>query len=831
MFCLCRDAPPQPPNQKIFYPIPLNGEHQKLLDCIKRTCRESLSRNEELTGSSIAIKDSVSNNASEQEVKQLTESTEEAARSPELATRPAMKSPEQVMRSPDRLSSSPELLKSPVRSPERATRSPEPLRSPELSKQVTRSLDQVVTFPMKPLGRPLKLGISSPEPSRSPKPVIRSPELAKQGTRSPELSKQGIRSPELAKQRIRSPEPSKQGIRSPEPSKQGIRSPEPSKQGTRSAEPSKQGIKSPELAKQGTRSLKLLKQGTRSPELAKQRIRSPDPSKQRIRSPELTKQGARSPELAKQGARSPELSKQERPHQRKHELVKSHEQIRRSHEQVRREQTRRSQDLKSSGRLAGKSLVTEVAKRSPDQASGSLLGKLSEQTQQTTTKTIPNESAADRLLADNRVCRLAVTPLKTSPGQQSNGSSNHQLANRPVRQRLTKRRQPVIIPERRILKLPRKHFPNWREQPSHAANSEVPQNIVDLTNKNSISKCDGVKCAQHDNTCANCSEHNDGKCTCTTEHCDSQFASSKHCESKDASSTKHCDNQCTEHGDNQCTEHGDNQCANSKPCDSSSTEHCNSQCAEHCDSECASSTKHRDSECSTEHDSKCTVNCDSTKLCNNDVQDGQNNTMYGKTAGCCGSDVGCDHLSDDKLSNPILPVSTCSNSECALPMNIASSDRDPRLQSTVLGVKRPCVSEDISTKKCCSDGDCENRPDLLSDLPQRFSYNTLYQGLKKCSKDSSNDDEPVLTDLSSKEKTKQIHPILREHSYPVYHDAEMPLLLEQQRVAPPCSVCLDEKMWVCMMCEKVTHSWCLSRPHTYCWDCLSSVGNILIDIK
>ena len=512
-----------------------------------------------------------------------------------------------------------------------------------------------------------------------------------------------------------------------------------------------------------------------------------------IRLPELSKQGIRSPDTV---VISPNHSTDTSTSPKKGiglSVGGSHEQVKRklvmsSHEQIKRSQVRKLHNSKASGRLAGR-LVSEG---SPDQDSSSPPCKLSEQV--STTKITSTESPADRLLPDNRVCRLAVTPLKTSPAQQqSNGSSNQQQTNKRARQ---KKRQPVILPERRILKLPKKHFPSWCGQKQHVTNCEVSQNITEVTTKDSTTnKSDGDK---HDSKCANSSEL-DG-------NCNSQCASSKHCDnSKCTSSTEHCSSDCTEHQSKHCynKSSSDSNCAN-----------------EHCDGDCSDFTD------------KCvdTAQGSSTGLCNSDAKKGtQNTAIFGDSAGCHDTDIGCDHLSNDKL---LIPNTTCSNTECTLPMSIASSDRDPRLQSKVLGVKRPCVSEDDnSAKKCCSDGECESRPDLLSDLPQHFSYATLYQGLMKCSSDISYDKKPALSNPGTREVIRPAHPVLQEHSYPFYHDVEMPLLIKQQKEAPPCSVCLDEKMWVCMMCEKVTHSWCLSRPHTYCWDCLSSVGNILTDVK
>jgi len=655
-------------------------------------------------------------------LKQFTESTDETTRSPDHTsrsdTKPAVESSEQDMKSPDRVARFPELLKLPLRSPDRAT------QSPELSNQVIKSPERALTSPNRSLGRPLSKKINSPEPSRSPKQVIRSPELSKQKIRSPELTKQGI--------------------------------------------------KSPELSKQGIRSTKLAKQVIRLPELSKQGIRSPDTV---VTSPNHSTDSS-----PKQGIRLSVGGSHEQV-KRKQELVVS------SHEQVKRSQVGKLHNSKASGRLAGRLL----SEGSPDQDSSSSPSKLSDQV--STTKTTPSESPADRLLPDNRVCRLAVTPLKTSPAQQqSNGSSSQQKTKKPARQ---KKGQPIILPERRILKLPKKHFPSWRGQMRHVANCEVSQNIMEVATKDSTTnKSDSDK---HGSKCGNSSDL-DGKC-------DSQCASSKHCDdSKCTSSTEHCNSDHTEHQSKHCYDKS-----------ASSSEH---NCAnEYCDGDSSNFTD------------KCvdTAQGSSTGLCNSDTKKGpQNTAIFGDSAGCHDTDI----RSNDKLLSPNTPVLTCSNTECTLPMSIASSDKDPRLQSKVPGVKRPCVSEDgNSAKKCCSDGECESRPDLLSDLPQRFSYATLYQGLIKCSSDISTDKKPALSNPGTREVIRPVHPVLQEHSYPFYHDIEMPLLIKQQREAPPCSVCLDEKMWVCMMCEKVTHSWCLSRPHTYCWDCLSSVGNILTDVK
>jgi len=790
----------------MFYPAPLCDDHQKLLDCIKRTCKQSLSGNNELASSSsgtVGIKALVT---SEQEVispskqvtgspkqatrsfeqaakaleqatrspQQATKSLEQSTRSPEQATKSleqatrspeqASKSLEQAMRSPEQATKS---LEQATRSPEQATKSLEqasrsteqaaspdvnppqqperkPEGSPEPSKQVIRLPDEAMTSThlLKSLGRPLKLGIPSLESSKLPTRVIK---LPKQGTRSPDVSKQGTTSPDPAKQGTRSPDQAKQRTASLE---LGTRSPDLCKQAKRSPEPSK------------------LLQQSKTSQLAKQQgIRPMSP----IRLPESAKQGQKLPELAKHGIRP---SQKTPPNHRLPDCSRSHDQAKRSH------------DLSTSGRLGNRSLVTGRVKRlRADTASSSSLSKLPEQAQLTSTKTVPNESPADRLLADNRVCRLSVTPLKrASPGpQQSNGSSNQQQEqqyrnDKLGRPRLVRNRQPVPSPSR-ILKLPPKHFPGWRGHQPPAKNCKSSQEVVDLNKSDCTSKCDG------ESQCSNSTEQGSvSKCTISTEHCDSK---------------------CSSEHDGHCT---------------SSTEHCDSNCGL----------------ISAGNDGKYTgiTKCDSTGLCDNDTINRTQNTLYGNSAEClssCGSDEGCDHSSDN-LCNPRL--SACSNTDCNKPMNIASQDKDPRLQQ-VKGVKRPCVSEDdCSKKKCCGDKKCDSRPDFLSDLPKHFSYATLYQSLKRCSSESNSDSSPVLSDPDLKKSTRQAHPVQQEHSYSVYYDTEMPLLLEQQRESPPCcSVCFDEKMWVCMMCEKVTHSWCLARPHTYCWDCLNSVGNILTDVK
>jgi len=802
---LCRDAPPQPPSQRIFYPAPLSDEHQKILDCIKRTCRNSLSKNKELTGSSNVsepvVKDSVNDNkiSSEQELspKQLTEST---TRSPDHTTR----SPDCTVRLPDgTVRSSDYTMRLPdgtARSPDHTTRSPD---------HTTRSLDRTTRSPDHTMGLPDHTTESPDRTTRSPelatRPAVKSP---KQVIKSPD---RGItKFPKLLKLPLRSPE---RTTELPELSNQVIKSPNQaltSRHKIKSlGRPLSAEISSPVLLRSPKQVVRIPEQ-QRSPELSKQGIASSEVTKW-IQLPELSKQELKSPDTVmtlpsvsstdpspsrKQGVRSP-VGKSHEQIGRSHEQVKrkqefvtgsgetSHREIRRSCEQVKKVHVRRrSHDPKTSGKLADK-LVDELAK---DQASNSSPGKLSEE------KTTSNESPTDRLLGDNRVCRLTVTPLKTSPvQQQSNSSSDQQQTNKSTRQ---KKRQPVIIPERRILKLPKKHFPSWRGQ--NVVNCEVSQSI-DLTNKNSISKSNDDK---QDSKCVNSSKH-DGECASSTEHCDSQCSSSKHFDNKCTSSTEHCGSESI----------SDSQYSSSKHY-----------------SKCTGPSKNHKNKCDSDNSSS------TTGLCNNDaIKRTVQNTIFGDSAGYpsnCGSDVGCDHLFKDKLLPPNIPALTCSNTECTLPMNISSSDKDPRQQNKVLGVKRPSLSEDdSSTKKCCCDRECESRPDLLSDLPQHFSYVTLYQGLIKCSKDISDGKKPALSNPGAKEAIKPAHPVLQEHSYPVYHDIEMPLLLEQPREAPSCLVCLDEKMWVCMLCEKVTHSWCLSRPHTYCWDCLSRVGNIFSDIK